>query len=339
MASDAIKRKVSKAVVIFSTVAFILDLSYRTKYNISFINRDRCILYRKLPRLGFLFYEYFFELFIAVVVGVFLAVLLEQFFSRYGHFYPNNPLSAFLYASVLPVCACAVIPLLGPLRNRIKLSTLVTFVVAAPLLSPYILFLSMTVLGPVYVAFRVAGAFVLAAATGLTVGYLHREDEHHKRENPVPCLDPLCLEVANDKWLKTYDVLRGIWIWVVAAGAIGIITELYLPPAVLASWRFPNNAMGVLAAILVGIPIYFCNGAEVLLLRPLIHNSGLGSGTAVAFSLASAAICVTSIVLIARFLGKRSTTILVAALVVFSLVIGMTINTLAPDTLFRLPLK
>ena len=47
-----------------------------------------------------------------------------------------------------------------------------TFVVAAPLLSPYIIVLSFTALGPRYAVLRILSSFVLAATTGLVVAAL-----------------------------------------------------------------------------------------------------------------------------------------------------------------------
>jgi len=56
----------------------------------------------------------------------------------------------FIYASLLPVCACAAIPVIKTMQEKMKFNILVTFLVAAPLLNPYILFLSFNVLGIKY---------------------------------------------------------------------------------------------------------------------------------------------------------------------------------------------
>ncbi|MBW1891371.1 MAG: hypothetical protein JRI93_12820 [Deltaproteobacteria bacterium] len=73
---------------------------------------------------------------------------------------------------------------------------------------------------------------------------------------------------------------------------------------------FSNNISGIIVSIIVGIPIYLCHGAEILLLRPLIHQGGFSDGAMIAFSLASTSICMTFLIILFRFLGKRPTVIL-----------------------------
>ncbi len=72
-------------------------------------------------------------------------------------------------------------------------------------------------------------------------------------------------------------------------------------------------------------PFYFCNGAEVLFLRPLV-NHGFPLGTAVAFSLTSPAICTTSIAMLFKIIGKRLTVALVACVALISLALALLIN-------------
>ena len=82
----------------------------------------------------------------------------------------------------------------------------------------------------------------------------------------------------------------------------------------------------MLGVILAGIPLYFCNGAEVLILRPLIHHGGFSLGAAVAFSLTSTAICITSFVMILKFLGRKLTALLAVHIVVVALAISYLID-------------
>jgi uncharacterized membrane protein YraQ (UPF0718 family) len=73
--------------------------------------------------------------------------------------------------------------------------------------------------------------------------------------------------------------------------------------------------------------MYYCNGADVILLKPLIAHSGLSLGTAMAFSLTSTSICITAIVMLVKFLNKKLTIILVASIMVLTFILGLLINT------------
>ncbi len=304
------------------------DLAYKTVAGISYLQRGECILYRTLPRPLFLFLEYFVELFLIVVAGVFAAALLERAFGRMGRFLPRSQGAAFLWAAALPLCACGVVPLLGGLRGKLPLRVLVTFVVAEPILSPATIVLSFTVLGPAYGALRIATAFLLAVGAGWVVEGAGGKEELPPAGSSPACHDG-CAPPSPDPFLRTWGVVRTILPSFLVAGTLGVLLEMARPlgPSFQSSLR---GWPGLLLAVVVGIPLYLCNGAEILLLRPLSHQGGVPMGTAVAFSLASTSVCITSLALLPRFLGRRATAILLLYLLVAILLLGAAINLLLP---------
>ena len=109
--NNRLKKRIAQIVVAISALILSADLIYKTIKDITQATKQKCILYLSVPKPGFMFYEYFLELFFVIVLGVFFAVWLERWFSKYQKFYPKNPITAFLYASVIPVCSCTVIPI------------------------------------------------------------------------------------------------------------------------------------------------------------------------------------------------------------------------------------
>ena len=162
---------VLKVGIYFSIFLLIIDFIYKSWYGISYQNREMCVVYNFLPSVLFWIYEYFIELFLVVIVGVFVAVILERQFSKHKRFFPKNQFSAFIYASIIPVCSFSAIPMIETMKDKFKFCTLITFVVAAPLLNPYIVSLSFSVLGIKYGILRITASFVLAIITGLVVEY------------------------------------------------------------------------------------------------------------------------------------------------------------------------
>ncbi len=324
-------RKIIKGIVIFCFIFFAADFAYKTINNITYLNRENCILFRMMPKFWFLVFEYFVELFILVVIGVFLAALLESLFTKYKRLYPSNIITAFLYASLLPVCTCATIPFIGSMREKIPFRTIIAFVVAAPLLSPYIIMLSFSVLGVRYAMLRICCAFFLSMVTGIVVEFFYSEEKPKGIITIGICTPGECNTQKADIYLHTYEILKKLIPYLVLAGIAGIAIELFAPAHYLTQFDIPNNFVGVSLVILAGIPVYFCNGAEILVLRPLIHQSGLALGTAIAFSLTSTAVCMTSIVMLAKFLGKKLTFILVANIIITTLLLGLLINMISPE--------
>ena len=328
------KKNAIKCFVVFSIFFFIADLVYKTFNNITYLNRENCILYRMLPKVGFLFFEYFIELFLIVVVGIFLAVLLEAYFVKYRRFYPTNSITAFFYASLLPVCACTTIPLITSMREKLTFRTIITFVVAAPLLSPYIIALSFSVLGTTYGILRIVSSFLLAIVSGFVLEFFYSKEDLGEWIVVSTCNPHEGTPEKGDVYLKTYEVFKKILPYLIVAGAAGILIELAAPANFLKNHTISNNITGVMVAVLVGIPVYLCHGAEVLFLRPLIHQGGLFLGTAMAFSLASTSICITSFVMLIKFMGKKLTIILLTNLIIATLILGVLLNAVVPEISF-----
>jgi len=120
--------------------------------------------------------------------------------------------------------------------------------------------------------------------------------------------------------------MRSIFPFLLLAGVLGLVAELYMPVDFLKSINFSNNYFDLALVILIGIPMYYCNGADVVLLKPLINHGGMALGTAMAFSLTSTSICITAIIMLAKFLNKKLTIVLVASIMLLTFIMGYLIN-------------
>ena len=229
----------------------------------SYVNREQCVLYKALPRPGFLIFEYFVETLVIVFVGTFIAVWLSRRFLRFRRLLPRNPLMAFAYGSVLPVCSCGVIPLVSSLRERIGFTTLMAFVISAPLLSPYIIVLSFSVLGPTYGLLRIGSAFVLTMVCAVVLGLASKGRDLPAVASAVGC-NKQCGPHEEDIYLETFAMFRRLLPYLLVAGALGVGLEYLGPRQFLLRGGFASGLPEVIVWTLAGVPLYFCNGAEVL---------------------------------------------------------------------------
>jgi uncharacterized membrane protein YraQ (UPF0718 family) len=321
------KRSAMKAGVIGSMFLWAGDIAYRAAGNISYMDRDRCILFRLLPRPGFLIYEYVFETLVIVLVGTFVAVLLTSRFKRFRRFLPGNPAAAFCYGSLIPVCSCAAIPLLSCTGGRMRFPTTLAFVVAAPLLSPHIIVLSFGVLGFRYAILRILSSFVLVMLTAMILGLFERGRGALRGTGEATRCDGNCPPQGGDIYSQTFSVFKRLLPFLLVAGGLGVLLEYSNARSILLGGLFGDGIASTITWILVGIPLYFCHGAEVLFLRPLV-NHGFPLGTAIAFSLTSTAICMTSIAMLMRLMGTRLTAVLVGCIIAISLGLAVTINSI-----------
>jgi uncharacterized membrane protein YraQ (UPF0718 family) len=321
----AARRRWVKAALILSAALWLLDIVYRVSNDISYVNRERCIIHKVLPRFGFLLYEYLFETLVIVFVSVFLAVLLGRCFARFAKFIPRHPVAAFLLGALVPVCSCAAVPLLSSLEGRLRFSTTMCFVLAAPLLSPHILVLSFSVLGPTYATLRILSAFTLVMVSVGVLALCRGRGPAAGAVHVCGGCSRGCSATAPDAYLETLAIFRRALPYLLIAGVVGVGLECLGPRRVLLQGGAGSGVLGVLAWIVLGMPLYFCNGAEILFLRPLLTH-GFPLGTAIAFSLTSTAICTTSVAMLLRFLGARLTGVLVGSVVLVSLLLALVLN-------------
>lgn len=353
--SDHAKRKIVKYAALISVLVLGIDFIYSKINNISYANRQECIINKLLPKPAFLFAEYVVELTMLVFLGILIATALEHYFSRFKKLYPSNLFTAFLYASILPVCACSVIPLIRSLQGKLSFRNIIAFVVSAPLLSPYIIVLSLSVIGVEYTVIRIITSFLLAASAGIMLElFYNRLNLKHNImtgpvlfqgggcESPAGCgemitmasscggcsssKDSGCSTQESDIFLKTYQIFKEALPYLVVAGAAGIALEYVTLNRLLLDYDIDNSFLSVVTVSLVGVPIYFCSGTEVLFLRPLMHTNNFSMGTAIAFSLSSTSICLTSAIMLLKFLGKGLTAILIAHIFIATIIIGYLLN-------------
>ena len=316
-----------KSLVFFSIFLLGIDFIYKSYFGITYQNRADCILYANLPRWAFICYENFVELFLVVITGIYMAALLEKYFTRVGKFIPKNQIMAFIYASLIPVCSCSAIPFARTMNDRVPFRVIITFIIAAPLLNPYIIMLSTMVLGLKYAILRIVCSLILAVSAGYIV------ELFYKRTNPTnTCLiktcgnNPGCPGKGHNVYETTYLIFRKVFAFLLIAGILGTTLELISPDKYLLNVNLSNNLTGSIMVILVGIPIYFCNGADVLFLKPLMQFSHLPLGTAMAFSLTSTSICITSLLLLVKYIGRKLTAILLVCIMVLTLLLSILIQ-------------
>ena len=329
----------ARVVILAATLALAGDTVYRTVARIGYLNREECILYRALPGMGFLIFEHLVETGLIALVGTFVAILLARQLHRFPRLFPARPIAAFLYGAALPLCSCAAVPLLYAMRGKRDERTTLAFVLAAPLLSPSIIVLSFALMGTAYGVLRIAASFVLVMATAHVVPLVMKR--RAGRAEPSACASYAdvqgpactgsCAPARGDVYLETLAVFRSILPYLLLAGTLSIAFDLLKPERWLEAGSLPGGGLGSTLGgalvVLVGIPLYLCHGTEVLLLRPLVHH-GVSLGTAVGFSLTSTGVCLTSLAMLGRFLGRRATIVLAGSVLFTALALGFAIDRL-----------
>lgn len=326
LSAPKVSARAARMIIIGAILLTVVDVIYSNIMGINQTNRETvCILYKSMPRWLFLVYEYFFELAIVVLLGVFASTIIELYIKKVKRFFPKNQLLAFVYGSILPVCSCGAIPLIEAMKQRVSLRVIITFVIAAPLLNPYIIILSISIFGLKYCLLRVAASFTLAILTGLIVDFVARRTDQSISGAFEAC-NTDCHPSDRDPFAKALRLTITLLPYILIGGAISFGIELINPKQFLSWTNFSNQWLSMLIMAAIGIPIYVCNGADIILLKPLLSFTDLTLGSAMVFSLTSSVVCISSIAMLSKFLGRKLTIILVVCVTVISLLIGTLIN-------------
>lgn len=279
----------------------------------------------------------------ATVLPVFvLACLISGLLMAHSdRFRVRGVLGAFGLAAVLPVCSCGVVPLAKTMIDRGGSAARdgLVFLATAPLLSPVIIFLGLTMLGPWYTGVRVVASLAMALAVAFVIRPLVPTPGaggggRSRVSAPVTCgadgdaREEAVMSVLSSGW----SFLTGLVRYVLYGVVLGSAVTAALPPEYVGA-ILRTGPLSLATAVVVGVPINMCAGEEILLASPLV-GMGFTMGHAIAFSIASTGICVSSVPLLAAVLGKRATLAMVLLYLVVPFAIGLLVNVLPPTARF-----
>ncbi|TFH46080.1 MAG: hypothetical protein E4G94_03240 [ANME-2 cluster archaeon] len=298
-----------------------------------------------LNSISHIFYKFAVMTFPFIIWGILIAGFMMKYFFLGKLRFPKNPASSFVLGATLPLCSCGVVPMVKAMiaSGYIPVRTIINFLVVTPILNPFVIFLSYTVLGWEYLALRIAATFILALGIGILMEKLFERKEFNTDllncGTTAGCTPAACSTCSQPSFpaiksekpdfsavLYSYELGKYLLPYMIIGVLIGAFLEIFVPPQVIGEY-FSSNILGLLIATTVGIPIFICSGEEILILKPLM-DMGLPLGHAIAFTIAGNGICVTSIALLLGILKTKATVYLTAMFWIGTFLISLLINIL-----------
>lgn len=273
----------------------------------------------------------------ALLLGYFLAGLMAVFIPKMPINWLNrgsNFSKAFKGTAIglpVPVCSCGVVPLYkGLIKSGVGAPAAMAFMVATPELGLDAILLSIPLLGTELTIARIVGAFSVAILVGLFVGSKVKStvQEQETAEKFSMPMAPHWTSVVYQKGFVEIVDETAPWI------LLGIGIAAFFGPG--ASLEFISNLppyADVFIFALVGIPIYVCASGSTPLAAALIF-AGASPGAALAFLLAGPATNVTTFGILTQMHSKRVSFFFGAAVVMFSIIAGLTTNIFLADSTF-----
>lgn len=222
---------------------------------------------------------------------------------------------ASILGMVMPGCSCATMPMAAGLRRKgADLGTVTSFLLASPLASPQTLVLTWAVLGWKFAAARALAAFFGGLMIGSVFLWLERNkpgfldipasEPENKSCSGCDCSSGDDCDGPKKFWPVFIDILKDLGKYFVLGMAIASLLAVLIPPGAIPRYIGSSGPLAYISAVLVGVPLYVCEGEEIPLTLSLL-KLGLGPGPAFAFLLGSVGTCIPTMIMSQKLIGRR----------------------------------
>ena len=227
-----------------------------------------------------------------------------------------------------PLCMYGTIPIAASFsKGGMKDDWLAAFMMSSILLNPQLIFYS-AALGGTVLAVRIVSCFLCGVAAGLLIRLFYQDrpffnftgfDEPKNRDT-----DPnLILRYFKNLWRNVRATGRYFLLGVL----LSALFQRYVPAEAVTALFGGNEALGVLMAATIGVPLYACGGGTIPLLQQWLWD-GMSIGSAASFMLTGPSTKITNLGALKIVLGVRRFLLYLVFVLAFSLATGLVVNLL-----------
>lgn len=249
---------------------------------------------------------------------------------------PRDMLSAGVFASLIPICSCAAVPLAHGmmLGKQMRFRAVIAFLIIVPVLSPVVMVLAIGRIGWWYLATEVLAVFTLAFVAGTIIervaGVKDPGDKGPGCFSCEGCHTSHIHRQHDSSLLAGWDQFTYLLKYILFGIVIGAFISTSVDPGMLADLFGDDEDLlgsvpGLVLIVLIAIPIFICSGEDVIILAPLLAL-GLPLGHAIAFAIGGNAICISSAPVLNATFGKKVTVLVFASFFMGCILLGLAIN-------------
>ncbi len=275
-----------------------------------------------------------FGFFVAGILSVFVSQrIVERHLGGRG-VWPL--LKASLFGIPLPLCSCSVIPVSMSLRKHgASRGATISFLLSTPQTGVDSIFVTLSLLGPVFAVFRPLVALVTGLIGGIFVDVFNWGGKS-KESTPLEWLEECCaagkLSGRFVKGLKygfitlPRDIGTAMLVGLVVAAVISTV----VPDDFFTEKLLGTGIFAMVVMMFLGIPVYVCATASVPIAAALI-SKGLTPGAALVFLIAGPATNAAGLTTIWKVLGWRTAVAYLSTVVVCALGSGILLDMIFPE--------
>ena len=227
-----------------------------------------------------------------------------------------------------PLCMYGTIPIAASIsKSGMRDSWLAAFMMSSILLNPQLIVYS-AALGGTVLSVRIVSCFLCGITAGLLLHFFYRDkpffnfsgfDEPKNKDT-----DPnLFLRYLKNLWRN----VKATGLYFLVGVLLSALFQRYVPADVMTVLFGGNEALGVLMAATIGVPLYACGGGTIPLLQQWLWD-GMSVGSAASFMLTGPATKITNLGALKIVLGMKHFLLYLGFVMGFSFLTGMVVNLL-----------
>lgn len=240
-------------------------------------------------------------------------------------------LIAALLGTVTPFCSCSSIPLfIGFTSAGLPLGVTFSFLISSPMVDLGSLLLLASIFGwKIAVAYVVVG-LVIAVAGGTLIEKLHMEpyvEEFIRSASGVDIDSPTLsqkerLQYAKDQMLSTF---KKVFPYILVGVGIGAVIHNWIPQSWVEMILGTENPLGVVLAVLVGVPMYADIFGTIPVAEALLAK-GAQLGTVLSFMMAVTTLSLPSMIMLKKAVKPKLLGVFIAICTVGIILVGYLFN-------------
>jgi uncharacterized membrane protein YraQ (UPF0718 family) len=268
---------------------------------------------------------------ISTLIGLILQYIsedkLRRWLSHKGVF--GSILGAGI-GGLTPFCACSTIPMtVGLLKARVPFGSVMSFVVASPILNPVVLTMMTALLGFKAAAIYALVTFGAAVLFGLLLqqfGFAQYVKKVRVSDSRSPDEDaPTFMAKLQKAFGSAWGDFRGLLVYLVVGVAIGAVIYGYVPQDLVVRLAGPQNPLAIPVAALIGIPLYI-RATTAIPIGLALMQKGMSVGAVIALIIGGAGMAIPEMSLLASIFRPRLVGALVGVIFMTAVTAGLLFN-------------
>ena len=233
-----------------------------------------------------------------------------------------------------PFCSCSAVPVFtGFIRGGVPVSQAISFLVASPLVNEIAIIMLASTVGWSIAGAYAAMGFAIAVGAGIALRKFAKpsltEVTQVKSLNIIDSqgnvIKPSLQKRANAALLEARDTVKTTFVFLLIGVGIGALIHGWVPTSAIetiASW---GPVVGVLAATVIGVPLY-SGIATVVPIISALSEKGMPMGTLLAFAMSVTALSLPEALLLRKVMKPKLLAAFFGTVSLGIIFVGITFN-------------